>query len=137
MYSRDRKDLPHPNNPLSRTPETEERRKQRESSNHDEALEETFPASDSLPPFIPARAPEPNRSTQSHRDTATGESSMGKIIYDDKRYELESLRERMDKERVDLDDVLDAARESHGLQRLDHIKHAILERNGRISIVPK
>lgn len=46
------------------------------------------------------------------------------------------LHDRMAKERVDVDDVLDAARESHGLERLDQIKYAVLERNGRISIIP-
>jgi uncharacterized membrane protein YcaP (DUF421 family) len=46
------------------------------------------------------------------------------------------LRDRMAKERVDVDDVLDAARESHGLERLDQIKYAVLERNGKISIIP-
>jgi len=47
------------------------------------------------------------------------------------------LQGRMDKARVDVDDVLDAARESHGLEHLSQIKHAILERSGRISIIPK
>jgi uncharacterized membrane protein YcaP (DUF421 family) len=47
------------------------------------------------------------------------------------------LKEQMDKARVDLDDVLDAARESHGLERLNQIKHAIVERNGKISIIPR
>jgi uncharacterized membrane protein YcaP (DUF421 family) len=47
------------------------------------------------------------------------------------------LQARMDKERVDMDDVLDAARESHGLEHLSQIKHAILERSGKISIIPK
>ena len=46
------------------------------------------------------------------------------------------LRERMRKERVDVDDVLDAAREGHGLERLEQIKFAVLERNGKISIIP-
>ena len=49
----------------------------------------------------------------------------------------ELLRERMDKERVDEDDILQVARSSQGLERLDQIKYAILERNGGISIVPK
>jgi uncharacterized membrane protein YcaP (DUF421 family) len=40
-------------------------------------------------------------------------------------------------ERVDLTDVLAAARERHGLERLDQIKYAILERSGGISIVPE
>jgi uncharacterized membrane protein YcaP (DUF421 family) len=42
----------------------------------------------------------------------------------------------MRKERVDVDDVLDAARAHHGLERLDQVKFAVLERNGQISIVP-
>jgi uncharacterized membrane protein YcaP (DUF421 family) len=42
----------------------------------------------------------------------------------------------MYKERVDVDDVLDAARERHGLERLEQVKFAVLERNGKISIVP-
>lgn len=46
------------------------------------------------------------------------------------------LQDRMAKERVDVDDVLDAAREPHGLERLDQIKYAVLERNGKISIIP-
>jgi uncharacterized membrane protein YcaP (DUF421 family) len=46
------------------------------------------------------------------------------------------LVDRMAKERVDVDDVLDAARESHGLERLEQIKYAVLERDGKISIIP-
>lgn len=47
------------------------------------------------------------------------------------------LRERMDKEQVDEDDVLHAARETQGLERMDQIKLAVLERNGGISVVPR
>ncbi len=47
------------------------------------------------------------------------------------------LQDRMDKARVDEDDVLDAAREIHGLERMDQIRHAILERDGQISIIPR
>jgi uncharacterized membrane protein YcaP (DUF421 family) len=47
------------------------------------------------------------------------------------------LQDRMDKERVDKDDILQAARELQGLERLEQIKYAVLERNGQISIVPK
>lgn len=39
--------------------------------------------------------------------------------------------------RVDIDDVLEAAREKHGLERLDQVKFAVLEVSGKISIVPK
>jgi len=41
------------------------------------------------------------------------------------------------REGVDLDEVLMAAREKHGLRVLEDIKYAIVERHGGISIVPK
>jgi uncharacterized membrane protein YcaP (DUF421 family) len=47
------------------------------------------------------------------------------------------LRQRMTKERVDEEDILCAAREAHGLERIDQIKHAVLERSGGISIIPR
>ena len=47
------------------------------------------------------------------------------------------LRDRMDKVRVDEDDVMSAARQLQGLERLEQIKYAVLERNGSITIVPK
>ncbi len=47
------------------------------------------------------------------------------------------LRERMKKARVDDDDVLTAARELQGLERMDQIKYAVLERSGGISIIPR
>ena len=47
------------------------------------------------------------------------------------------IRERMNKERVDEADVLEAARDKHGVERLDQIKYAVLERNGQITIVPQ
>jgi uncharacterized membrane protein YcaP (DUF421 family) len=47
------------------------------------------------------------------------------------------LQDRMYKARVDEDDVLDAAREIHGLESMDQIRHAILERDGQISIIPR
>lgn len=37
------------------SPDDRTRRKQHESENQDEALEETFPASDPVSPFLPAR----------------------------------------------------------------------------------
>lgn len=40
------------------------------------------------------------------------------------------------REGVDLEEVMEAAREAHGLQTLDDIKYAIVERHGGISIVP-
>jgi uncharacterized membrane protein YcaP (DUF421 family) len=42
----------------------------------------------------------------------------------------------MEQERVDLSDVLEAARELRGVENLNQIKLAVLERSGRISVVP-
>jgi uncharacterized membrane protein YcaP (DUF421 family) len=39
-------------------------------------------------------------------------------------------------ERVDLDDILEAGRQRFGLETLQDIKHAMLERDGTISIIP-
>jgi uncharacterized membrane protein YcaP (DUF421 family) len=47
------------------------------------------------------------------------------------------LVERMEKARVDESDVLQAARENQGLEGIDEIKFAVLERTGQISIIPK
>ena len=47
------------------------------------------------------------------------------------------LKDRMYEARVDEDDVLDAARENCGLERMEQIRHAILERDGQISIIPR
>ena len=47
------------------------------------------------------------------------------------------LKDRMKKARVDEDDVLTAARELRGLERMDQIKYAVLERSGGISIIPE
>lgn len=48
-----------------------------------------------------------------------------------------SLDGWMKRARVDESDVLTAAREAQGLERLDQIKYAILERSDGISIIPK
>ena len=47
------------------------------------------------------------------------------------------LKDRMDKARVDESDILTAARVLQGLERMDQIKYAVLERSGGISIIPK
>lgn len=46
------------------------------------------------------------------------------------------IEQHMRKERVDVDDVLEAAREMHGLESLEQIRYAVLERNGKISVIP-
>ena len=56
--SRDRKDPPARGTPKemhTETPEERAQRKRKESANVDQALKETFPASDPVSPFIPAK----------------------------------------------------------------------------------
>ncbi|EYB68526.1 hypothetical protein DEIPH_ctg021orf0037 [Deinococcus phoenicis] len=47
------------------------------------------------------------------------------------------IPERMKQLRIDESDILDAARELQGLERLEQIKYAVLERSGNISIIPQ
>jgi uncharacterized membrane protein YcaP (DUF421 family) len=47
------------------------------------------------------------------------------------------LRDRMNCERVGIDDILEAIREQQGLENLDQVKLAVLERSGQISVIPK
>jgi uncharacterized membrane protein YcaP (DUF421 family) len=47
------------------------------------------------------------------------------------------LAERLKRTRVDVDDIMSAARIKHGVQRLDEVRYAVLETTGEISIVPK
>ncbi len=51
--------------------------------------------------------------------------------------EGECVTDAMRKARVDLGDIMEAARLKHGLERLDQIRYAILETNGEISIIPR
>jgi uncharacterized membrane protein YcaP (DUF421 family) len=48
----------------------------------------------------------------------------------------EVLQTRLDWARIGLDDILEQARQAQGLERLDQIRFAVLERNGAISIIP-
>lgn len=43
---------------------------------------------------------------------------------------------RMRRLRISTDDILEQARTNQGIERLDQIKYAVLERNGAISVVP-
>jgi uncharacterized membrane protein YcaP (DUF421 family) len=47
------------------------------------------------------------------------------------------LRERMQRARVAEDDVLTAARLLHGLERMEQVKSAVVERRGEISLIPR
>jgi uncharacterized membrane protein YcaP (DUF421 family) len=46
------------------------------------------------------------------------------------------LKKRLAEARLQEDDILQAARQGQGLERMDQIKYAILEKNGKISIIP-
>ena len=46
------------------------------------------------------------------------------------------LKERMKKSRVENDDIMEAARLNFGLERMEQIKYAVLEKDGSISIIP-
>jgi uncharacterized membrane protein YcaP (DUF421 family) len=47
------------------------------------------------------------------------------------------LRDRLKRARVDEDDILEQARRAQGIESLDQIKYAVLERGGGISVIPK
>jgi len=46
------------------------------------------------------------------------------------------LKERMNKTKVDESDVLQAARINMGIERMDQVKYAVLEKDGTISVIP-
>jgi hypothetical protein len=55
-YPRDRKDPPSSDEPVApESPEQRAARKRKESENVDHALEETFPGSDPISPFVPTK----------------------------------------------------------------------------------
>lgn len=43
----------------------------------------------------------------------------------------------MKKLRLDEEEIMEGARKLHGLERIDQIKYAVLEKSGGISIVPE
>jgi len=47
------------------------------------------------------------------------------------------LKERMSKARVNEEDILEAGRTLQGLERMDQIKYAVLERSGQITVIAK
>jgi len=46
------------------------------------------------------------------------------------------LKERMSKTNVDEEDVMQAARANQGLEKIEQVKYAVLEKDGTISIIP-
>lgn len=63
---------------------------------------------------------------------ATWTEGRALIIVEDGR----PLEERMKRSRIDVLDVLEAARLTQGVERLEEIKYAVLERSGSISVIP-
>jgi uncharacterized membrane protein YcaP (DUF421 family) len=55
------------------------------------------------------------------------------VIFEDGRV----LPDRIGRSQVDEDDILTAAQRQLGLERLDQIKYAVLERSGGIAVIPK
>lgn len=49
----------------------------------------------------------------------------------------EVLEDRLKKSRVQREDILESARKNQGLENMDQIKYAVLEKDGTISIIPK
>ena len=47
-----------------------------------------------------------------------------------------TLKKRMEKTKVDEEDILEAARILHGLEKMEQVKYAVLEKDGSISIIP-
>ena len=47
------------------------------------------------------------------------------------------LQDRLERERVSEDDILEQARLRWGVERMDQVRFAVLERDGQISIVPR
>jgi uncharacterized membrane protein YcaP (DUF421 family) len=45
--------------------------------------------------------------------------------------------DRLDRERIDRADILEAARQQQGLGRMEQIDYAVVEPNGEISVIPK
>ncbi len=47
------------------------------------------------------------------------------------------FEDRCKKSRVAVSDILEEARRTHGIERMDQVKYAVLERDGAISVIPK
>lgn len=46
------------------------------------------------------------------------------------------LHHRKRRARLTEDDILESARDSQGIEKIEQVKFAIVERNGKISIIP-
>ena len=74
MKPRDRKDVPHPDDTVTPVVESDSERaarKAHESEALDQAVAETFPASDPISPFIPAKVPGPSAAGEGERSHRT------------------------------------------------------------------
>lgn len=95
MSGHDRKDTRNPasNDGTAKNDSTEalRQRKDTESRNQDEALEESFPASDPVSPFIPAKAPDSG---------VTRDAEDRLVSYEGRSYDMRDLRSQMGPELI-------------------------------------
>lgn len=47
------------------------------------------------------------------------------------------IKKTAKKERIDEGDIMAAARRDHGIERMDEIRYAVLEKSGTISVIPR
>jgi len=47
------------------------------------------------------------------------------------------MKDRMAKAHIDEDEILTFARQAHGLESMDQVKYAVLEKDGGITVVPR
>ena len=47
-----------------------------------------------------------------------------------------ALKDRMSKTNIDEEDIMQAARANQGLEKIEQVKYAVLEKDGTISIIP-
>lgn len=59
--------------------------------------------------------------------------SVAVILVDDGKV----LKDRMAKAHIDEEEILTSARQAHGLESMDQVKYAVLEKSGGITIVPR
>ena len=51
--------------------------------------------------------------------------------------EGQPIEERLRRSRISIEDIMESARSSQGLERLEQIKYVVLERNGALSVIPR
>lgn len=47
------------------------------------------------------------------------------------------LKDRMERAHIGVEEILQSAREAHGVESMDQVKYAVLEKSGGISVIPR